>query len=265
MKRPDGWIYFGLVLVSHGSSVSTYVVDSILIEVLGWDDLLDDLLLDLLAQFLSGDGLGVLGRDDDGVDSERDDSSVVMLVLDGDLGLGIGSQPWDAAVTTGSAHLSVKLVCQLKGQWEELWGLIGGITEHDTLVTGTELLKSLVVVKTLSDIGGLLLDGDKDVASLVVEALGRVIVTDVLDGTTDDLLVVDLGLGCDLTENHDHTSLGCGLASNLGERVLSQAGIEDGIGDLISDLVWVTLTDRLRLRELLAYVCHKRAGFFNIR
>lgn len=238
----------GLVLVLHGSGVSTYVVNGVLIEVLGWDDLLDDLLLDLLAQLLSGDGLSVLGRDDDSVDSERDDSSVVMLVLDGDLGLGIGSQPWDATVATGSAHLSVKLVCQLKGQWEELWGLIGGITEHDTLVTGTELLKSLVVVQALSDIGGLLLDGDKDVAGLVVEALGGVIVTDVLDGTTDDLLVVELGLGGDLAENHDHTSLGCGLASNLGERVLSQAGIEDGIGDLISDLVWVTLTDRLRLR-----------------
>jgi hypothetical protein len=30
------------------------------------------------------------------------------------------------------------------------------------------------------------------------------------------------------------TSLGGGLASNLGEGVLSQAGIEDGIGDLVA-------------------------------
>ncbi len=54
-------------------------------------------------------------------------------------------------------------------------------------------------------------------------------------------------LGGDFTKDHDHTGLGGSLTSNLGERVLSQAGIEDGIGDLISDLVWVTLTDRLGL------------------
>jgi hypothetical protein len=54
-------------------------------------------------------------------------------------------------------------------------------------------------------------------------------------------------LGGDFTKDHDHTGFGGSLTSNLGERVLSQAGIEDGIGDLISDLVWVTLTDRLGL------------------
>ena len=52
-------------------------------------------------------------------------------------------------------------------------GLVSGITEHDTLVTSTELLKGLIVVKTLSDIGRLLLDGNKNVAGLVVEALSE--------------------------------------------------------------------------------------------
>lgn len=221
------------------------VVDGLVIQVLGWDNLLDDLLEDLLAELLSGDCLGVLGRDDNGVDTEWDNGTTIVLVLNGDLGLGIWSQPWDGTVTAGCGHLSVELVGKLEGEWEELWGLVGGITEHDTLVTGTELLKSLVVVKTLGNIWGLLLNGNQDVASLVVESLGGVVVSDVLDGITDNLLVVELGLGGNLTENHDHTGLGGSLASNLGERVLSQAGIEDGIGDLISDLIWVSLTDRL--------------------
>lgn len=82
------------------------------------------------------------------------------------------------------------------------------------------------MVETLGDIGGLLLDRDEDVAGLVVEALGGVVVTDLADGFADDLLEVDLGLGGDFTEDHDHTSLRRGLAGNLGERVLSQAGIE---------------------------------------
>jgi len=61
------------------------------------------------------------------------------------------------------------------------------------------------VVESLSDIGRLLLDGDKNVAGLVVESLLGGIVSDVLDGLSDDGLEVNLSLGGDLSEDHDHT------------------------------------------------------------
>ena len=223
----------------------TYVVDGLVVEVLGGDDLLDDLLLDLLAEVLERNVGRVLGGDNDGVDAERDDRAVVVCVLNGDLGLGVGPEPGDGTVVAGVGHGLVKLVGELDGEGEVLGGLVGGITEHDTLVTGTKLLESLLVVETLSNIGALLLNGNEDVASLVVEALLGRVVANVLDGVTDDLLVVDLGLGGDLTEDHDHAGLGGSLASNLGEGVLLEAGIEDGVGDLVSDLVGVALADGL--------------------
>jgi hypothetical protein len=225
----------------------TYVVDGVVTEVLGGDDLLDDLLLNLLSELLGGDIRRVLSRDNDSVDTLRDNGTVVVLVLDGDLGLGVGSEPGERTVAAGSGHGSVELMGEEESEGEELRGLVSGITEHDTLVTGTKLLKSLLVVETLGDIRGLLLNGDEQVAGLVVKALGGVIVSDVLDGVTDNLLVVELGLGGDLTEDHDHTGLGGSLASNLGEGVLPEAGIEDSVGNLISDLVGVTLTDGLGL------------------
>jgi hypothetical protein len=151
---------------------------------------------------------------------------------------------------------------ELKGKGEKFGGLVGGITKHDTLITGTEGLEAVVKVKTLGDIGGLLLDGDKKVKGLVVETLGRVIVTDVLDSVTDNLLVVDLGLGGDLAEDHDHAGLGGSLASNLGHGVLGQAGVEDGIGNLIGDLVGVTLTYRLGLIEAERWSAQPRSGIF---
>lgn len=227
------------------------MVDGVVVNVLGGDGCLDDLLKNLLAEVLSGDVGRVLGRNDDGVDTNGDNSAVVVLVLDGDLSLGVGAEPGESAIATGGGHGSVELVSELESEREELRGLVGGITEHDTLVTSTELLKSLLVVQTLGNIGGLLLNGDEQVEGLVVETLIRVIVTNVLDGVADNLLVVELGLGGDLTENHDHTSLGGGLASDLGKGVLSQAGIEDSIRDLISDLVGVTLTDGLGLYDAL--------------
>lgn len=84
-------------------------------------------------------------------------------------------------------------------------------------------------METLGDVGRLLLNGNEDVAGLVVETLVGAVVTNVLDGLTNDLLVVETSLGGDLTEDHDHTGLGGSLASNLGEGILLQAGIEDGI------------------------------------
>jgi len=113
------------------------VVNGLLVQILGRDNLLDDLLLDLLAQLLGGDVLTVLSTDNNGVDSDRDNSAVIVLVLDGDLSLGIRSQPWQASISAGSRHSSIELVCQLKSKGEQLWGLVGGISEHDTLITST--------------------------------------------------------------------------------------------------------------------------------
>lgn len=228
------------------------MVDSPVIQVLSRDGGLDDLLQDLLAELLGCDVRRVLGRNNDGVDAEGHDSTVVMLVLNCDLGLGVGAEPGQAAVAASSRHSGVELVGEEESQREELRSLIRGVAEHDTLVTSTKALEALIQMQALRDIRGLLLDGDEQVESLVVEALGRVVVADVLDSVADNLLVVDLGLGGDLTEDHDHTGLGGGLAGDLGEGVLGQAGIKDSIRDLISDLVGVALTDGFGLPKAVS-------------
>jgi hypothetical protein len=138
--------------------------------------------------------------------------------------LGINSGVWRRAISDEDSTASNRT------------HLVGGITEHDTLVTGTVVLQ-VSVVETLGDIGRLLLDGDQDVTGLVVETLFRVIVTDLLDGVSDNGLEVDSGLGGDFTENHDHTGLSGSLTSDLGVGVLSETGVQDGIGDLVTDLV----------------------------
>ena len=212
------------------------MVDRLVIEHLLGDDLLDDLLLDLLTELLGGNVLAVLGRHDDGVNAERNDGTAIVGVLNGDLSLGVGSEPWQRAVLAGSSHSRVQLVGEEDGKREELGGLVGGISEHDTLVSSTELLESLLVVETLSNVGRLLLDSNEDVACLVVEALIGAVVANVLDGATDDLLVVEVRLGGDFTKDHDHTGLSGGLASDLGEGVLLEAGIEDGVRDLVTSI-----------------------------
>lgn len=43
---------------------------------------------------------------------------------------------------------------------------------------------------------------------------------DLAAGVANDLLVVNLGLGCDLSEHHDHVGLGAGFASHLEGDIL---------------------------------------------
>lgn len=213
------------------------VVDGLLIEVLGGDDGLDDVLHDVLVNLLVGDVGLVLGGDDDGVDADRDHAAVLLLVLDGDLGLTIGAQPLEGSILANVGETLAEAGGEEVGEGHELGGLIGGVAEHDALVTSADLLDALVEVDALGDIGALLLDGDDDVAGVAVDALVGGGVADVADGGTDDVLEIDLGVGGDLTEDHDHAGLGGGLAGDLGLGVLGEAGVEDGIGNLIAELV----------------------------
>jgi len=51
------------------ASAGVEMVDGVLIDVLGWDDLADDFFLQLTLEFLLGDVWAVLGRNKDGVDT----------------------------------------------------------------------------------------------------------------------------------------------------------------------------------------------------
>jgi len=214
------------------------VIDGILVKVLSGDDLLDDLLHELSTDLLVGHGLVVLSGDDDGVDALGDGDAVDVLVDNGDLSLTIGADPRAGAVLADLSEASTELSGPEVSDGHHLLGLISGITEHVALVTSTDLLLRLVDVDTLSDIGGLLLDSNNDVAGLVVNTLLSIIVADLLESVADDLLVVNVSLGGDLTEDHDHAGLGAGLASNLGVGVLSKDSVEDGVRDLISKLIY---------------------------
>lgn len=77
------------------------VVDGLVVQQFSWDCSLDDLLKDFLSQVLSGDLLGVLSRNDDGVDSQRLDRTAILEVLNSDLGLAVGSQPAQLARSSG--------------------------------------------------------------------------------------------------------------------------------------------------------------------
>mmetsp|Transcript_16354 Transcript_16354/g.30347 ORF Transcript_16354/g.30347 Transcript_16354/m.30347 type:complete len:266 (+) Transcript_16354:642-1439(+) len=219
------------------------VVDGVVIQILFGDDRLDDVFHEVTLDLFVGDFLRVLARDDDGVDTNRHGDAVLQLVLAGDLSLGIGADPVASSVLANLGDLGSKLGGQHVCQGHQGLGFVRGVTKHDTLITGTKVFH-LLCVNGLGNIGRLLLNGNNNVAGLVVETLGRVVVTNVLDGITDNLFVVDSGGGGNFSENHDHTGLAAGFASNTGGFVSSKARIQDGVRHLIGKLVRVSFIDR---------------------
>lgn len=65
-----------------------------------------------------------------------------------------------------------------------------------------------------------------------------IVVSNLLDDSANDFLVVQIGLGGDFTENHNHASFARGFTSNFTELILRQASVQNGIRDLIADLVY---------------------------
>ena len=240
----------------HKAAGGVDVVDGAVVDHVLGEDRGDDLLHDDLADGLVVDLRPVLSGDDNGVDADGDEVplvGLVHLVLDGDLRLGVGAEPRDGPVLAELGEALHELRGEGVGHGHELGGLVRGVPEHDTLVTSTDVLVHTAVAEdALGDIGTLLLDGNEDGARVVVKTLGAVVVADLLDGLADDLVVVEDGGGGDLTENHHHPGLGRGLAGNAGVGVLRKASVENGVGDLVADLVGVALRDGLGGEEDVA-------------
>jgi len=221
------------------------VVDGLVIEVLGRDDGLNNMLHQVLLDLVVRDGLVVLGGDDNGVHANRDGDIVLQFVLNGDLGLAIRADPVAGAVLADFSEAASQLGGKHVGEGHEGRSLVGSISEHDSLVSSADVL-NLLGINRLGNVGGLLLDGDNDIASLVVKSLGGIVIADVLDGIANDLLVVNGGRSGNLSKDHDHASLGASLAGNTAALIILDAGIKNSIRHLIAKLVRVSLVDRLR-------------------
>jgi hypothetical protein len=84
----------------------------------------------------------------------------------------------------------------------QLGGFVRSISKHDTLITSPMVFETSVI-QTLGNVGGLLFDGNEHVAGLVIESLIGMIVSDPLDGITNNFLKIDGGSSGDFTKDHN--------------------------------------------------------------
>ncbi|EON23632.1 hypothetical protein CF8_2290 [Nocardioides sp. CF8] len=204
------------------------------------------------------DVLGVLGREHDGVDA---DGTVVLVVGDRHLGLAVGTEVGERAVLADLGQRLGEALGDHDRQRHQLGGVVAGVAEHQALVAGTALVEVVLgradarlvaLVDAGGDVGRLGADGDLDATGGAVEALVGGVVADLEDLLADQVGDRGVGVGAHLARHDDEAGGQEGLDRDaqvfLVGVVLHQV-VQDGVADLVSDLVRVTLGHRLRGEE----------------
>jgi len=200
------------------------------------EDGFDDVLFDLGGQFIEFIiPLGaMLGGDDDGVDA----LGVVAVVFHGDLAFGIGAEGGDGTCFADFGLFFDEFVGEVDGEGHETVGFFAGETKHEALVARSLFgVQTFAGVDALGDVGRLLVEGDHDGATVVVEALVAVVVADSLGGVADGLGDVYIAIAGDFPGDDGEAGGDHGFAGDSGVGVHGEHGIENGIGDLVGHFV----------------------------
>ena len=202
--------------------------------------------------------LVVLGRHDNGVDAH----GAPALVCEGHLGLAVGAQPFHDALLAHVGQALGEAVRQPDGRRHEIGGIGGRVAKHDALVARSQAVTAIAalgaahlerLVDAASDVGALPVERYGDAARGAVEADARGVVAD-----REDLAAHDLGdfnvclrghLACDVDEAGGGHRLDGHARAGIGV----EQGVEDRIGNAVTDLVGVTFSDGLGREKLLTH------------
>ena len=231
----------------------------LLVQKLCRDDLLDEFFVDGLLddgvlERLAVHEFVVLGGYDDVVHTDR---AILFVVFDSDLRLCIRAKPLDFALFTEFLDFGHELVGEADRERHQFLGVVASVTEHHALVASTlfccVLAFGCLGVNALGDIRRLLVHSDEHGAALVIELQVWVHVADVLDGVAGNFLKINNSLGGEFATDDDEACVYERFACDTAVRVLGEAGVEDGVGNLVGDLVRVAFRNRFGGKKIM---CH---------
>src|SRR5271157_523819 len=228
--------------VAHGASDDEAsrgidVIVGVFVEQMSRNHGLNHMLQNAGAEFVVDDSLGVLSRDDDRVHALY---FSVGVVFDCDLGLAVRTKEGKCSILANLRKLLGELVRQRNGSRHQVRILIDRVAKHHSLVAGA------ADVHAHGNVAGLLVDAGDDGAGVGVEAVEGVVVTDGGDGAADDTLEIDVGLGGDFTGDDDQAGGGQSFAGDAAEGVVGEAGVENGVRNLVGDFIGMAFGHRLR-------------------
>ena len=220
----------------HKTAGRIYEELRVLIDHLLRKDRIKYIFPDIRVDLLLGHIRIMLGGKNDCIQSGR---LTVLIVLDGYLSFSVRTQVGQRAILAYLGQLQCQLLCQCDRIRHIFVSLVCRITEHHTLVPGTDgfdLLVAHLILFCLKrfiyahcDIGRLLVDRCDDTTRVCIETIFSSRIADLTDCITDDLLNIDISLCRNLTHNEYKTGRGRCLAGNTAHRILLKQCIKNRI------------------------------------
>src|SRR4029077_1659744 len=231
--------------VAHGSADDETagrvdVVFRVLVHHGLGEDGLDDFVQDGFVQVALRNFLAVLSGDHRAIHA----GGAAINVFDCYLGFSIGAEEINNPGLADFGKAAGELVRDLDRHSHQLGSLIAGEAEHQSLVPGA------AGVNAHGDVVRLLFDGADDAASFGVEAVLGAGVADVADHFAGDIGEIHVGFRGDFAGNDNQTGGDERLTGHAAHGVVLQHGVEDRIGNLVSNFVRVTLGNRFRGEEV---------------
>ena len=108
------------------------------------------------------------------------------------------------------------------------------------------------MINTLSDVLGLLVVADEYRAAFVVDAIFGIVVADAFENIAGKADVVNVGIRGNFTGKNNQSGGAEGLRGNAAQRILLQAGVKNGIRNLVGHFVRMTFTDGFGCKKIFA-------------
>jgi hypothetical protein len=164
--------------------------------------------------------------------------------LDCDLALAVGTEVRQTVTFANLGKLLRKLMSQADRKRHELRSLIAGKAKHETLIARALLFVFVRRgIDSESDVRTLLTDTHDDCTCLVIESIHTIVIPNLSDGTAGDAGDVDVPTRAHFAGNDDETGCGKALAGDVRVGILAKGIVEDGVTDLIAELIGMTFCD----------------------
>ena len=131
----------------------------------------------------------------------------------------------------------------------EIFSLVWSVTNHQTLVTCSDVLFLSVHMHSFCDFTRLLIKSHDDSASTVIHADISWFIANFFDGLSGNLFDIGLCFSANLSKNHANGIFDCGLACHHGVWIFRKTGIENWIRDVIAEFIRMTTGNTLRCEE----------------
>ena len=219
----------------HEPSRGIDVVLGVLIQQVRRNHRLNHLLLNARAQLVVAHVFGVLGRNHDRIHAHH---FSVGVVFDRDLGFSIGTEEGKRSILADLRKPLRELVRQRNRRRHQFLGFIARKPKHHSLVAGA------AGVHAHGDVAGLAVDAGNHGAGVGIESIERVVVADGGHRAPHDALKVYVGFGGDFAGDDDQTGGGQSFASDAAGDVVGQAGVKNGVGNLVRDFIGMAFGHR---------------------